>query len=182
MKPTRRLSLIAAVIIVALLLWVGLDLFGPQRADIRRFDPNKVAHLDTVMWRSYYGGNPRELFFQLAELMRRQFHFPLLRSNEVAAHAAKAAFVFKDGHNRTDYEKALPELVKYFQAIQEISKTPFSTCNAPRAWSSNGGLFTANEGTMPTGISRGRWPKPLRNSTRFCPTSLWNTDATERTP
>ena len=62
--------------------------------------------------------------------MRLQFHFPLLRSNEVAAYAARAAFIFKDGHNRADYQKALPDLVRYFQAIREISKTSF---DVPRA-------------------------------------------------
>ena len=132
MRWKHKLWLSIAAVIGALLLWAGLDLFGPLRADIRRFDPDEVAHLDTVMWRSYYDRNPRELFLQLAELMRRQFHFPLLRSNEVAAYAAKAAFEFKDGHNRADYEKALPELVKYFQAIREISVTSFDVQRAAR--------------------------------------------------
>jgi hypothetical protein len=132
MKAKRKLWLGIAVIVGALLLWAGLDLFGPHRADIRRFDPNEVAHLDTVMWRSYYDRNQRELFFQLAELMRRQFHFPLLRSNEVAAYAAKAAFVFKNGHGRADYEKALPKLLNYFRAIREISATPFDVERAAR--------------------------------------------------
>jgi len=132
MRAKRKRWLIVVAIITVLLLWAGLDLFGPRRADIRRFDPNKVAHLDTVMWRSNYDRKPRDLFFQLAELMRSQFHFPLLRSNEVAAHAAKAAFVFKDGHNRADYEKALPDLVRYFQAIREISTTPFDVQRAAK--------------------------------------------------
>jgi hypothetical protein len=130
LKPKRKLWLIIAAIIGALLLWAGIDLFGPRRADIRRFDPKEVAHLDAVMWRSYYNRNSRQLFLQLAELMRRQFHFPLLKSNEVAAYAAKAAFVFKDGHNRADYEKALPELEEYFQAIRDISTKSFDVQRA----------------------------------------------------
>ena len=132
MKPKLKRWLIPVLIFDALLLWAVLDLFGPRHADLRRFDPNEVARLDTVMWRSYYDRQPRQLFLQLAELMRRQFHFPLLRSNEVAAHAAKAAFVFKDGHNRADYEKALPELVKYFQAIRAISNKPFDVQRAAK--------------------------------------------------
>ena len=56
------------------------DLFGPRRTDIRVFDPDAVAGLDTTMWRSYYDRRPAALFLQLAALMRRQFHFPLLRS------------------------------------------------------------------------------------------------------
>jgi hypothetical protein len=132
LKPKRKRWLIVTAIIGALLLWAGIDLLVPHRSDIRRFDPNEVAHLDAVMWRSYYNRQQRQLFFQLAELMRRQFHFPLLRSNEVAAYAAKAAFVFKDGHNRADYEKALPELEEYFQAIRDISTKPFDVRRAAR--------------------------------------------------
>jgi hypothetical protein len=130
LKPKRKRWLLVAVIIGALSFWVGIDLFGPHRADLRRFDPNEVAHLDAVMWRSYYNRQQRQLFFQLAELMRRQFHFPVLRSNEVAANAAKAAFVFKDGHSRADYEKALPDLEKYFRAICDISTKPFDVHRA----------------------------------------------------
>ena len=132
MKPKRKRWLVVVVILAALLSWAGLDLFGPRRADIRRFDPNEVAHLDTVMWRSYYERDQRELFLQLAELMRRQFHFPLLRSNEAATYAAKAAFVFKNGRNRADYERALPYLECYFQAIRDISTVPFNVRRAAR--------------------------------------------------
>jgi hypothetical protein len=117
----------------ALLLWAGTDLYGPRRADIRDFDPGEVARLDTAMWRSYYDRKPLEMFFQLAELMRRQFHFPLLRSYVAAASAAKAAFVFKDGHDRGDYERALPDLVRYYEAIRKISLTPFDARRAARS-------------------------------------------------
>ena len=132
MKSKHKRWLIVAVIAGALLLWVGIDLFGPRRADIRRFDPNEVARLDTAMWRSYYERKPRELFFQLAELMRLMFHFPVLRSNEVATYAAKAAFIFKDGQNRADYERALPYLESYFQAIRDISTTSFNVQRAAK--------------------------------------------------
>ena len=119
----RRLFVVAAI--AAVLLWLGIDLFGPRRVDIRDFDPNEVARLDTEMWRSYYDRKPLQLFFQLSELMRKQFHFPLLRSHAAAFRASKAAFVFKDGHDRTTYKRALPDLVSYFGAIRTISTTPF---------------------------------------------------------
>ena len=129
MKSKRILWLILAIV-AALLLWVGSDLFFPRRADLRRFDPGEIAHLDTVMWRSYYERRSSDLFLQLAELMRLQFHFPLLRSNHVAAYAAKAAFIFKDGHDRADYERALPYLECYFQEIHDISDRPFDVQRA----------------------------------------------------
>jgi hypothetical protein len=131
MKSKRILWLMLAIL-AALLLWVGSDLLVPRRADIRRFDPKAIAHLDTVMWRSYYDRRSRDLFLQLAELMRLQFHFPLLRSNRVATYAAKAAFIFKDGHDRADYERALPYLECYFQEIHDISDRPFNVRRAAR--------------------------------------------------
>jgi hypothetical protein len=131
MKPKRILWLIL-VFLAALLLWAGIDLFLPRREDIRRFDPAAIARLDTVMWRSYYERRSSDLFLQLAELMRLQFHFPVLRSNRAAAYAARAAFVFKDGKNRADYERALPYLECYFQEIHDISDRPFNVRQAAR--------------------------------------------------
>jgi hypothetical protein len=129
-RKSKSILWLALVLIAALLVWVGVDLFVPRRVDIRRFNAEEVARLDTAMWRSYYGGQPRRLFFQLAELMRGQFHFPIFRSNRVALSAARAAFIFKNGHNRLDYEKALPDLVDYFQRIRDISGSLFDVQHA----------------------------------------------------
>jgi hypothetical protein len=112
-------------VLAALLLAAALDLYAPRRVDIRRFEAAEVARLDTAMWRSYYERKPVALFFQLAELMRRQFHYPLLRSYIGAARAARAAFVFKDGHDRAEYQRALPDLIDYYQGIHAVSATPF---------------------------------------------------------
>lgn len=112
--------------VLAVLLFAAvLDLYYPVSTDLRDFDAGEVAHLDAIMWRSYYERQPVRLFFQLAELLRLQFDLPWLRSYVVAFHAAKAAFVFKDGSSRADYEKALPDLVRYFDAIRNVSATPF---------------------------------------------------------
>ncbi|MBI4474683.1 MAG: hypothetical protein HY646_18575, partial [Acidobacteria bacterium] len=65
------------------------------------------------------------LFNELSVLLRHQYHMPLLRSYVVGFHAAKAAFIFKDGTKRSDYERALPDLIAYYAAIRRISDTPF---------------------------------------------------------
>ena len=64
-------------------------------------------------------------FFQLTELLRKEYHLPWLRSQWVTYQAAKAAFVFKEGHTRNDYEKALPYLRSFYGAISAISDEPF---------------------------------------------------------
>lgn len=116
---------IAISVVTLLVLWISLDLFRSQKANLREFDPEKVAVLDCQMWRSYYEKKPLQLFWQLAELTRTQAHAPFWRSFLLAYYASKAAFVFKDGKNRTDYAKALPGLVKYYEHLYLLSDTPF---------------------------------------------------------
>ena len=134
-KGTPRGGLRAGVATVALALfalWLGRDLMGPRRVDIRSFDPERVARLDTDMWHSYYDRKPLALYVQLADLLREQFHFPLARSYVVAFWATRGAFVFKRGGGRADYERALPDLRRYYGAIRALSATPFDVPETAR--------------------------------------------------
>src|SRR5439155_22124784 len=83
---------IAIIVIVAtgLAVWIAVDLWRPVSQNLRQFDPEEVARLDTDMWRSYYDRERLKLFNQLAFLLRRQYRMPLLRSYVVGFHAAKA--------------------------------------------------------------------------------------------
>lgn len=132
MKKSGKLKWIVLIVAVAALAWAAFDLYGPRSSSLRSFDPNEVARLETAMWRSYYDKQQVRLFRQLAELMRTQYDLPMIRSNSVAYQAAKAAFVFKDGHSRSDYEKALPNLVNFYSQIHKISKEPFNVDRAAR--------------------------------------------------
>ncbi len=104
----------------------------PRSTNLRQFDPDDVARLETQMWRSYYNKELLRLFNEMAVLLRHQYHMPLLRSYVVGFHAAKAAFIFKDGAKRSDYERALPDLIDYYTAIRRISDTPFDADQAAR--------------------------------------------------
>ncbi len=130
-KPRRLRWVILAVLIVGL-GWLGFDLYGPRKHSLRDFDPNEVARLETDMWRSYYAKQRVKLFNQLAELMRSQYGMPLATSNAVAYQAAKAAFVFKEGKKREDYEKALPNLIKFYQAIHDGADVDFDVEKAAK--------------------------------------------------
>src|SRR5687768_10547663 len=134
-RPRRRLRRIALSALVILLLlgaWVAYDLFAPRRASLRDFDPDEVARLETAMWRSYYSRERARLFAQLAELLRTQYRLPFWRSNLVAYRAAKAAFVFKDGKGRADYERALPDLVSFYSSLRAVADTEFDVGRAAR--------------------------------------------------
>jgi hypothetical protein len=128
----RRVLLIIAALVVAFAAWLAYDLYSPRRTSLRDFDPDEVARLETDMWRSYYSRERVRLFTQMSELLRTQYRLPLWRSNTVAYRAAKAAFVFKDGHSRADYERALPDLVSYYKSIREVSDTDFDPERAAR--------------------------------------------------
>ncbi len=124
----RALALVLALIVCAVLY----DLYFPRTTQMREFDPDEVARLETAMWRSYYEKQRLSLFNQLAELLRTQYHMTPIRSNQVAYYGANAAFVFKKGEQRSDYAKALPDLVKFYGAIRKMSDIPFDVDRAAR--------------------------------------------------
>lgn len=130
-KPRRKVFLKIALAVAAVILaWTAFDLFGPRSAKLREFDADEVARLETAMWRSYYEKRRVRLFNQLSELLRTQYNMPFVRSNRVAYYAANAAFVFQRGKQRSDYEKALPDLIKFYSAIREMSDIPFEVNRA----------------------------------------------------
>lgn len=92
-KPRRFIVVCAAGFLIVLSGWAALDLFGKRTRNLRDFDPAEVARLDTAMWRSYYAEQRVRLFFQLTELLRKEYRLPWLRSQWVGYQAAKAAFV-----------------------------------------------------------------------------------------
>ena len=84
-----------------------------------------MGKLDAGMWRSYYERRETRLFRELISLLRGQFGMTPLEATKSAYHAAHAAFVFKDGKNRTDYEKALPDIEEYYEEIADRSRESF---------------------------------------------------------
>src|SRR5262245_22073475 len=104
MARRRYVFLVGVAMIAASGAWAAIDLWRPVSSILRQFNPDKVADLETQMWRAYYDKQRLPLFNQLAELLRHQYRLPFLRSYVVAFHGAKAAFVFKDGKSREDYE------------------------------------------------------------------------------
>src|SRR6266581_3347218 len=156
---TRKIVIRVITLVLALLICgVLYDLYFPRTTHMREFDPDEVARLETAMWRSYYEKQRLRLFNQLSELLRTQYHMPLVRSNTTAYYAANAAFVFKQGRQRADYEKALPDLVKFYSAIRQMSDIPFDV-DRTAGWNSSGGSFIVSARS----IRRAIWTRPWRN-------------------
>jgi hypothetical protein len=108
------------------------ELARPRRVDIRMFDPDEVARLETAMRRSYYDRRRLPLFGQLVALLRGQFHLQPLRAVALAGLAARAAAVFQVGASHADYRRALPYLERYHRGIRAVSTVPFDPARA--AW------------------------------------------------
>jgi hypothetical protein len=124
----RKLKVIVrvvAAILVVLIAGIAYDLFYPRKTKLREFDADEVARLETAMWRSYYEKQRVRLFNEATELLRTQYHMTPVKSNVVAYYAANAAFVFKEGKQRSDYEKALPDLIKFYSALHSMSDIDF---------------------------------------------------------
>jgi hypothetical protein len=112
--------------------WAAAELARPRRVDIRVFDPDAVARLETAMWRSYYDRRRLPLFGQLVALLQGQFHLQPLRAVALAGLAARAAAVFQVGAAHADYLRALPQLERYYAGIRAVSDVPFDPRRA--AW------------------------------------------------
>lgn len=121
---------LSRLILAFCFLYAAFDLFWPVQRDLHQFDPVRLGTLETRMWQSYYGHEHIALFLQMAELLRDQYHFPVLRSYMGAYHAASAAFRFKGGSTRLDYEKARPALLRYFELVRRTGNIAF---DAPQA-------------------------------------------------
>jgi len=130
MRTTRWVG--AAVVLAGAGWAAGRIARGPARVDIRAFDPDEVARLETAMWRSYYDRRRLPLFGQLVALLRGQFQLSPARSLALAYLAAKAAAVFQVGRDHADYQRALPYLERYYAAILAVSEAPFDAAEVAR--------------------------------------------------
>lgn len=128
-RPVRTTLLVLLAVLIA---YSAFDLLAPRTTKMRSFNPDEIARLETAMWRSYYDKKELRLYNQMTELLRSQYNLPLIRSNAVAYQAARAAFVFKGGHNRQEYEKALPYLVSFYTSIRKVSDIPFDIDRAAK--------------------------------------------------
>ncbi|MGF6775298.1 hypothetical protein [Paraburkholderia sp. GAS334] len=122
--PGRWRRTILAMLVV-LIGYAAADLFWPLHRDLSRFDTIATGTLETKMWRSYYDRQHVALFLELAQTLRTQYRFPWLRSYVGAYYGASAAFTFKEGSERSDYEKALPALQTYFSLIRNTGNRNF---------------------------------------------------------
>jgi hypothetical protein len=111
----------------------AVDYIRPAAVHPRSFDAADVARSETGMWRAYYEHRPAHLFGILIGELHRQYGLPYTRSAFGAWYAAHAAVVFQKGKQRADYEKALPDLERYYALLHRGSDVVFDPPTVARA-------------------------------------------------
>ncbi len=124
----RKLFLLLLVVLVA---GLGYALW-PRKADLRGFDADAVARLETAMWRDYYNHDHQALAAKLYTLNRDLYHFSPADSVRLAYSAGKAAQLFQPTASRAEAQVALPLLMSYFTLMQQSSDEAFDPENAAR--------------------------------------------------
>ena len=124
----RNLFLFLLVVLVA---GLGYALW-PRKADLRGFDADAVARLETAMWGDYYNHDHRALAAKLYTLNRDLYHFSPADSVRLAYSAGKAAQLFQPTTSRAEAQVALPLLVNFFTLMQQSSSEAFDPANAAR--------------------------------------------------
>jgi len=95
---------------VLLFAWIVSDLSGRGRHDLTDFDPHRVARLETAMWRSYYADRPET-------------------PRPPAPHGRPPR---RNSRRRAEYERALPDLQRFYSLIRRGSSVAFPVDDVAR--------------------------------------------------
>ncbi|HSD56015.1 MAG TPA: hypothetical protein VLA92_02580 [Candidatus Saccharimonadales bacterium] len=102
-----------------------------KKTDLRQFDYEKVAKLDSDMWRSYYNHQFFKLFLQLIKLLRIQFRFNWFFTLKLAYYSAWAATYYRiNKHKGVDNKRVLSNLTKFYAVVSRHSVEAFDYAKA----------------------------------------------------
>jgi hypothetical protein len=119
-------KLAIGVLVFGALLYVAM----PRNADLRAFDPQRMAERETEMWRDYYDKRYVQLFWDLYSSSRSEFRFSPLDSFRMALAAAHAARLFQPTTSRAEAGVALPPLEVYYGLLRKGAPVDFAADKA----------------------------------------------------
>jgi hypothetical protein len=102
----------------------------PRNADLRAFNPQRMAQRETEMWRDYYDKHYVQLFWDLYRSSRSEFRFSPLDSVRIAYAAAHAARLFQPTQSREEAGVALPPLEVYYGLLRKGAPADFDPAKA----------------------------------------------------
>ncbi len=134
---SRRTRTIASVTLLAGAVLAAAVVVQPPAGprSLTRFDPDRVAQLETSMWQAYYGKQRLRLFTLLVTTLREQYGYSRARAVQAGFHLARAAAAF--GEMRDHYETVLPDLEAGYTIARDwthASFDPRAVARAELAW------------------------------------------------
>jgi hypothetical protein len=114
------------LILLAAILYVVV----PRNADLRAFNPQRMAQRETEMWKDYYNKHYVQLFWDLYASSRSEFRFSPLDSFRIALAAAHAAKLFQPTRSREEASVALPPLEVYYGLLRKAAPADFDPAKA----------------------------------------------------
>jgi len=131
MRPKRVVALLLLAALAAGAYWGLVIQVPPGPRSARHFDPDRLADLETEMWRSYYNRENLNLFRTLLAALREQFRYPWGKAGRAGYHLAKAASDF--GKSTEGYQRVLPDLEKAYAISREWTGAGFDPAEVARA-------------------------------------------------
>lgn len=109
------------------LILLGAVLYAviPRNADLRAFNPQRMAQREAEMWRDYYDKHYVQLFWDVYASSRREFRFSPLDSARIALAASHAAKLFQPTTSREEASVALPPLEVYYGLLRKAAPTDY---------------------------------------------------------
>jgi hypothetical protein len=128
-----RVSRIGTGVFLLIAMTVIYGLIAPPSGPrtLRRFDPDRMADLETRMWQAYYSKENVRLFGLLVVTLREQYHYSWLTAATQGYHLARAAAAF--GNARAHYEVVLPDLEAGYATAKEWLRAHFDPAAVARA-------------------------------------------------
>lgn len=96
------------------------------KSDLTKFSYQKMAQLDSDMWRAYYNHHFFKLFFLLVRLMKTQFGFNWLITLQLAYYSGVAAAYYRiKKHKGVNNDRVLRELIRFYELISKNATRVF---------------------------------------------------------
>jgi len=121
----KRLLILAVIIVAVYCFW-------PRSPSLYSFDPERMAELQTAVWKDAAAKKRQELLFPLYETYERQYRLPPVSSLKMAFDTARALNIFYTAPDAADQEKALLPLQTVFTTLKNGTKSNFDANAAAR--------------------------------------------------
>lgn len=96
-----------------------------KKADLTKFDYQKVGKQDADMWRAYYNHQFFKLFWRLLAIIKSQLGLTWFKTIRIAYYAGWAAADYRINRKNVNQKRILKNLVKYCKLISDNSVQPF---------------------------------------------------------